>query len=116
MQAILKHCTAVLNRVIFIGFSVQIVLGILWMCNAFAGFSGPGEGIVCVGAMLLLGVAVWFAKGGFYQSAPKWKNWFTVLIVLTFPFVMQSMVKPDVRLVVTAVLLFYLGYLVRCFD
>ena len=116
MQAILKHCTAVLNSFIFIGFSVQIVLGILWMCNAFAGFSGPGEGIVCVGAMLLLGTAVWFAKGGFYQNASTWKDLFGVLVVMTFPFVMQSMVKPDVRLVVTAVLLFYLGYLGRCFD
>lgn len=116
MQAILKHCTAVLGRFIFIGFSVQIVLGILWMCNAFAGFNGPGEGIVCVGAVLLFGGVVWFAKGGLCQNSKRWKDLFAVLAVLTFPFVMQCMVKPDVRLLVAAVLLFYLGYLGRCFD
>ncbi len=113
MQTILKHGTAVLSRVIFIGFSVQIVLGILWMCNAFAGFTGPGEGIVCVGAMLLVGAAVWFMKRSVREDGSRWTDVFAVLSVLTFPFVMQSLVKPDIRILMTVALLVGMGIVCR---
>lgn len=117
MQAILKHSKAVLGSLIFIGFSVQIVLGILWMCNAFAGFNEPGEGIVCVGAVLLCGAAVWRAWDGICamrNGKSDWKkNIFVILSVLSFPFVMQCMMKPDIRLVGAAACLFLLGEMCR---
>lgn len=116
MQAILKHCTAVLSSFIFIGFSIQIVLGILWMCNAFAGFSGPGEGIVCVGVSLLFGASVWFAKSSICGQEKRWKDVFVVLCVLSFPFVMQCLVKPDLRLVVTSGVLLIVGGVCRLLD
>lgn len=116
MQTILKHCTAILSRIIFIGFSIQIVLGILWMCNAFTGFDGPGEGIVCVGAVILISAAVWFMKGSVCEKGPLCSCLFTVLAVVTFPFVMQCLVKPDVRVLTTAVLLFGLGGICRMRD
>lgn len=116
MQAILKHCMAVLGRFIFIGFSVQIVLGILWMCNAFAGFNGPGEGIVCVGASILFGASVWFAKRGIFKEEKRWKDVFVLLSVLSFPFVMQSLVRPDVRLIMTSLILVLVGGACRLLD
>ncbi len=116
MQAILKHCKAVLGRFIFIGFSVQIVLGILWMCNAFVGLEWPGEGIVCVGAILLMGVSVWFAKNSICGQEKRWKDVFVVLCVLSFPFVMQCLVKPDLRLLMTSALLFVVGGTFRLLD
>lgn len=113
MQTILKHCTAVLSRMIFIGFGVQIVLGILWMCNAFAGFTKPGEGIVCVGGMLLVGAAVLFMKRSICKESALWTDVFTVLSVITFPFVMQCFVNADIRVPLTAALLFGMGGVCR---
>lgn len=58
MQKFLERGAAVLGRVIFIGFSIQVALGILWMCNAFVRLDSFGEGIVCVGQMVALWAAV----------------------------------------------------------
>ncbi len=103
----------ILSGIMLIGFGIQIVLGILWMCNAFAGFSGFGEGIVCVGAMLLLGFAVCFFMDSIRKNGCVWAKLFGVLSVLTFPFVMQSMVNPDSRILVTAFLLCGAGVVLR---
>lgn len=105
MQTILKHSAAVLSRFIFIGFGVQIVLGILWMCNAFAGLKSPGEGIVCVGAIVLMGGAVTLLKRELFPGGNLFTDVWVTLSVLTFPFVMQSLLYPDRRIVLAAILL-----------
>ena len=104
MQTILKHIAAVLSRFIFIGFGVQIVLGILWMCNAFAGLKSPVEGIVCVGAIALMGGAVTLLKRELFPGGNLFTDVWVTLSVLTFPFVMQSLVYPDRRIVIAAIL------------
>ena len=88
----------ILSRVIFIGFCIQIVLGALWMGNAFVRFTNPGEGIVCLGAMVLTGFSILFTKHSLWGRGGVVKEVFVVLSVLTFPFVMQSLVNPDYRL------------------
>ncbi len=87
----------ILSRVIFIGFSVQIVLGILWMGNAFARFANPGEGVVCVVLMGLMGAVTGFVKRSIWGKWKLWKEGFVILSVLTFPFVMQTLINPDYR-------------------
>lgn len=113
MGTILKHGTAVLGRMIFIGFSVQIVLGLLWMYNAFSGFVKPGEGIVCVCAILLLEAALWFLVGALLPDCCRWQKVFVTLCVVTFPFVAQSLMYPDVRIFFTALLLLLAGAVLR---
>lgn len=110
MQNRLKHLAAVIRRVIFIGFSVQIVLGILWMYNAFAGLHSFGEGIVCVGQILLLGMAVFF---GAFPLRGKFAAFFTVLSVITFPMVMQCLLKADLRVAAAACMLTAVGCIAR---
>lgn len=106
----LKHCTAVIDRVICIGFGIQIVLGILWMYNAFTGMKSFGEGIVCVGEILLMGVAIWYVLPAGKRPARKL---FAGASVLTFPMVLQCFTKPDLRVVAAAFLLFGLGVVIR---
>ena len=48
MQKTVRQILAVLGRVIFIGLSVQIVLGILWLCLNFANLQEFGESIFYV--------------------------------------------------------------------
>ena len=110
MRDFLERCTAVVRGVLFIGFGIQIVLGILWMCNAFAGWNSLGEGIVCVMEMALLGGAAAFVlpRGqGFLRGL------FRVLCVLTFPMVMQCLMEPDARVPVSALLLLQTGAVMR---
>jgi len=45
MQKASRHITAVLGRVLFIGFSVQIVLGFLWACCNFGDFQEYGDSL-----------------------------------------------------------------------
>lgn len=112
MQKIPEHFAAVIRRVIFIGFSVQIVLGILWMCNAFAGFDSPGKGIVCVGQTVLLSASFCFLL---QSVGPKRAGMrcFLILSVLTFPMVMQCLVMADVRVLTAALLLTEVGCVLR---
>jgi hypothetical protein len=111
MQKILKHCTAVLGGVIFIGFGIQIVLGILWMCNAFTGL-GFGEGIVCVGELLLFGGAVLFLVRSIRAGRLPGDVALT-LAVVTFPMVLQSLMEVDSRVWTGALLLLELGCVLR---
>lgn len=107
MRKLSGHCAAVCGRVIFIGFSIQIVLGILWMCNAFARLDSAGEGIVCVCQTVVLGGAVYFFAGPLRGSV------FGVLSVLTFPMVMQCLTAPDTRVPAVALLLVETGCVLR---
>jgi len=40
---ILRHIPAIIGRIMLIGFSVQIVLGLIWMCGAFVNVQQFGE-------------------------------------------------------------------------
>lgn len=46
MQKVYKTISAVAGRVLFIGFSIQIILGICWMICNFTGFQKFGESIL----------------------------------------------------------------------
>lgn len=107
MQKLPKHCAAVLGRVIFIGFGIQIVLGIFWMCNAFVRQGSPGGGIICVCQMAALGAAVYFFAGTVRGRL------FTVLSVLTFPMILQCLALPDTRVWATVLLLAESGCALR---
>lgn len=96
---------AVLKSILFIGFSVQIVLGVCWMCCNFAhvqNFPAADSALYrglyrlvgeCAPVMYLLQLAVAFGVNYFFlQSLKPVKGWFAVwraLALLTFPFAMQ---------------------------
>lgn len=103
----------ILSRVIFIGFSIQIVLGILWMGNAFARLNNPGEGIVCVIFMSLTGAVICFVNRSIWGAWNFRKECFVVLSILTFPFVMQMLMNPDYRLGIMLLVLLTLGVALR---
>lgn len=107
-----KQVACVVNRVIFIGFCIQIALGVFWMFSAFARLHSFGKGIVCVTEMLLFSKAVWFALG----TGESKKKWFHVLCVLSFPMVLQCFFKVEFRLLSAAVLLIGLGLLRRAVE
>lgn len=44
----LQHISAVFRSIIFIGISIQIVLGLFWMCSSFADFQEFGESYLYV--------------------------------------------------------------------
>lgn len=111
-QTILTHCTAVIRKVTFIGFGVQIILGILWMCNAFAGLHSPGKGIVCVGEIVSFSAAVYFVLGS-VRKLERWKSCFVILSVITFPMIMQCLVTVDTRVPAAALLLAEVGCILR---
>ena len=48
MQRAVRHISAILGRVIFIGFSIQIVLGLIWMCLNFPRPAQFGESLFYV--------------------------------------------------------------------
>ncbi len=45
MQKAIGHILAVVGRIMFIGLSIQIVLGLFWMCCSFTGFQKFGESL-----------------------------------------------------------------------
>lgn len=105
MKKALGHLCALLKGILFIGFSIQIVLGLIWMCFHFAGVQkfGAPEGFLypmllkCFGSvpqvlyLLQLGLAGYagnlilkpFGKQGVF-----WQSW-QVLALLTLPVAMQ---------------------------
>jgi len=105
MLVVKKNCAAVVGRVILIGFCIQIVLGILWMYNAFAEMSSFSEGIVCVTQMLVLGGVLWYGMPDNLFG----RKLFRVLIVESFPMVLQTLMKPDPRVWIAIFFLLGLG-------
>ncbi|MBR1772208.1 MAG: hypothetical protein IJ747_09295 [Lachnospiraceae bacterium] len=117
MHKISEHLSAVIRRVIFIGFGIQMALGILWMCNAFADMDSFGEGIVCVGQMLLLAGSVYFVLSAYRQEGERVSDArmrvFATGAVVTFPMVLQTLLQPDLRMPAAACLLAVCGCLRR---
>lgn len=112
MRKMRGHVTAVLGRVIIIGFGIQIVLGMLWMCSAFASLPGLREGIVCVGQIALAGCAGHF----FLRSAGVGRGWlrlFGSLALVTFPMLMQCHMTADVRSVTASLILLETACVIR---
>lgn len=100
------HISGVIKRICFIGFSIQIVLGIIWMGANFAhvqDFGKPESAFYgflfricgqCPQVLYVLQLAVAFAAGYFLLQvlAPakiKFAIW-RALVLLTFPFAMQT--------------------------
>lgn len=110
MRRFPERCAAVLGRVIFIGFGVQILLGIVWMCRAFSLLKDWGEGVVCAAQILVLGLALYFL-GGKTQG-----KIFMVLSALTFPMVAQCAVRPDARVWAVALLLAQIACVRRAME
>lgn len=108
-KKICRFCSEVSNRIIVLGFLVQIVLGVLWMGSAFVGDYVSGKGIVCVVQMLLLGGTIYFVSP---QLSTK-KRLFLSLAVLTFPMMMQSFLRMEFRLIGAVLLLLGLGIVRR---
>lgn len=104
MRRILNCGAAILSRVVFIGFGIQIVLGILWMWNAFAALQEASEGIICVGQLLLAAAAAYFFLHG-AGMRQIWQRVFGVLAIITFPMNMQCHMAVGIRSVCSSVLL-----------
>ena len=79
----------------FIGFSIQMVLGILWMICALAGFQRLLEGVLCMGSLFLVSSCVFFLIRGVKKPGKWWQDLWLTLCVITFPFVLQVLVYPD---------------------
>lgn len=85
MQKMLRHILAVAGRVFFIGFSVQIVLGLLWMiCN----FPKTGWPLVLV-QLVVAFLAAYRLLCVTTKSGKSFRIWGS-LALLTFPMAMQT--------------------------
>lgn len=120
---------AVIKRILFIGFSIQIILGIVWMCCNFVhvqDFPEPDTALYgglfqllggCVPVIYLLQLAAAFGGGYFFlQSvapAEKWLAVWRTLALLTFPFAMQCHLAVQPHSFVGTLFLLMLAFLIR---
>ena len=105
MQRTMGHVRAIVNRILFIGVSVQILLGLLWMFLAFDGrqdFVGSVygdwldsylKGLPYEPVIYLLQICAAFGAGywlieGLGVRRLFWKIWGS-LALLTYPYAMQ---------------------------
>ena len=105
MKKAAMHLCALLRNLLFIGFSIQIALGLLWLCFNFMEVQafGPAEGFLYPILVRMLGrvpqvlyLLQLFAAGaaGYYLLKPVvssglfWRIW-SVLAFLTFPMALQ---------------------------
>ena len=105
MQSAIGHVRAVVNRILFIGVSVQIVLGLFWMLlafddrQAFAGsaytewLDGHFSGFPYEPAVYLIQLSVALFAGyrlmeGLGAEKAFWKIWGS-LALMTYPYAMQ---------------------------
>ena len=105
MKKAVGYLITLLKGILFIGFSIQIIFGLVWMCFNFMQVQAFGEpegtlyplllrvfgGVPQVLYLLQLGLA-WFCTGELLKpivrSRTIWQNWY-VLVLLTLPFSMQ---------------------------
>lgn len=111
-----KHLSAVIGRIIFIGFSIQIVLGILWMGRALFGVQDFGVSLpagVRVPLYLLQYAAAFFAGYKLLGSMLKdGLRIFGALALVTFPMAMQCHMSLLPYSLVSSCLLFELGFVI----
>lgn len=116
MRKTAGHVSAVLRRLILIGCSIQIVLGLCWMfcalSNTLSSGKGGWEGVVCVPVILITGWVLWFFLGALRKGKPFCRA-FCVAAVLSFPMILPFLLAPDVRLLTTLLLLLQWGCLIR---
>lgn len=121
--------SAVIKGILFIGFSIQIILGIVWMCCNFMhvqDFYAPDTTLYgglfrvlgeCAPVMYLLQVAAAFAAGYFFlQSLAPVGKLFAVwraLALLTFPFAMQCHLALQPHSFVGTLFLLMLAFIIR---
>ncbi len=128
MRKAAGHISAILKGILFIGFSIQIILGIIWMCfnlthlrqfvqtegvlyGCLRDFTGSYYGILYV-CQLVLG---YFAAGRFLNSICTTGRWFDVwrrLVLIFFPMAMQCHLSVAPYSLVSSVLLMELGTVV----
>ncbi len=99
------HLCAVLKGILFIGFSIQAVMGLVWMCLNFTAVQefAPEKSAAydalclltgdCAPLMYLLQLSAaafadWRILGAIRREGVKWRVWGTV-VLLTFPMAMQ---------------------------
>lgn len=105
MKKIVGYLSAILRGMLFIGFSIQIIFGLVWMCFNFMHVQAFGQpegvlyplilrvfgGVPQLLYLLQLGLAG-FSAGALLKPAARrgvfWQSW-CVLALLTLPFSMQ---------------------------
>lgn len=105
MKKTVGHLITLLKGILFIGFSIQIIFGLVWMCFNFMQVQAFGEpegtlyplllqifgSVPQIMYLLQLGFA-WFCTGKLLKPIVRgktiWQNWY-VLVLLTLPFAMQ---------------------------
>lgn len=129
MKKAAAHVSAVVKYILFIGFSIQIILGIVWMCCNFAQIPEyPAADAVlytalfglvgkCAPVMYLLQLAAAFGVNYFFlqslMPAGRWLAVWRALVLLTFPFAMQCHLAVQPHSFVGTLLLAFLAFLVR---
>lgn len=112
MQKMRRHISAVTGRIFFIGFSVQIVLGLLWMMRNVTGmqhFVGAGMRLVLAfvaNYILLSSVLVHTKKSSVFSV---WGS----LALLTYPLAMQCHVLAAGDSVTASITLLILAFAAR---
>lgn len=105
MKKAAGHITVILKGILFIGFSIQIILGLIWMCFNFAHLQefSQASGILYRGLVSLAGehygilytlqLGLGFCAGYRFlhriKSAKRGLNLWGSLVLLTFPMAMQ---------------------------
>lgn len=105
MKKTVGYLSTLLKGILFIGFSIQIIFGLFWMCFNFMHVQAFGEpegalyplllrvfgGVPQILYLLQLGLA-WFCARELLKPIARrktfWLNWY-VLVLLTLPFSMQ---------------------------
>ncbi len=74
----------ILNRILYLGFGIQIILGVIWMCSNFA----LAPDVMSV-LQLAFAFIARYSFTGILFSGNKWKRVFLTMALLTVPFSMQ---------------------------
>ena len=128
-KKLLVQAGAVIKGILFIGFSILIILGVIWMCCNFVhtqDFAAP-DTVLYGGMFRLLGgnaqimyliqLATAFGAGYFLmQSIAPVKKWLAIwraLVLLTFPFAMQCHLALQPQSLVGSLFLLMLAFVIR---
>lgn len=112
------HLREILRRAIFIGFGIQILLGISWMVCALARTDSLGDRVLCLLRFALAWAAcVYFLRGMDATDTTGcrrlWRIVYNGLGLATFPMAMQCHMEADGNSVPTSLLLLAVACVVR---